>query len=165
MAFLRLARAVWLGGALTLCLACASSSPAGGKGGKDGGAGTTGSAAGNDGQGGGASGSGGASGAGGVSGSGGASGGGGSGGASVGGNGGSSTDAGLDAHADGGAGCPTQQPRDVDTCTGSLICQYGHATCCRIASSATTCKCQQGTFSCFMTVECNFVCPDAGAGG
>jgi hypothetical protein len=38
---------------------------------------------------------------------------------------------------------------------------YGQASCCGIPSSAFTCQCQQGTFSCFQTVECNFVCPDS----
>jgi hypothetical protein len=30
--------------------------------------------------------------------------------------------------------------------------------------SAMTCMCQPAGFSCAVTVECNFVCPDAGGG-
>jgi hypothetical protein len=28
----------------------------------------------------------------------------------------------------------------------------------------TTCRCQPGGFSCAMTIDCNFACPDAGGG-
>jgi hypothetical protein len=60
--------------------------------------------------------------------------------------------------------CPAQQPKDGDACTGTSHCGYGHATCCGVSSTANTCVCQQGHFSCSMTVECNFVCPDASPG-
>jgi hypothetical protein len=59
-------------------------------------------------------------------------------------------------------GCPADQPSDGTACTGSLKCEYGQSTCCGVTSSFTTCQCQPGGFSCAMTVECNFVCPDAG---
>ncbi len=59
----------------------------------------------------------------------------------------------------GSPSCPTTQPMDGKACTGSTICQYGHATCCGIESSFMTCKCQAGGFSCYQTVECNFICP------
>ncbi|HEV3189368.1 MAG TPA: hypothetical protein VGY54_02665 [Polyangiaceae bacterium] len=59
----------------------------------------------------------------------------------------------------GSSSCPTAQPMDGKACTGSTVCEYGHATCCGIASSFMTCKCQPGGFSCYQTVECNFICP------
>jgi hypothetical protein len=63
------------------------------------------------------------------------------------------------------ATCPTKEPQDGDVCTGTVRCGYGKATCCGVTSTARTCTCQQGHFSCAMTVECNFVCPDASSGG
>jgi hypothetical protein len=60
------------------------------------------------------------------------------------------------------AGCPAQQPGFSVSCSGSITCKYGQSTCCGITSSAFTCQCQQGSFSCAQTVECNFVCPEAG---
>jgi hypothetical protein len=71
----------------------------------------------------------------------------------------------VDASGDnvGGGECPAQQPHDGDPCSGSASCQYGHSTCCGIAYSALTCKCQLNGYSCAQTVECNFACPgDAG---
>jgi hypothetical protein len=72
------------------------------------------------------------------------------------------------AHADAGAtpddgsnSCPADQPMDGTPCSGSTACGYGHSTCCGIDYSFMTCKCQKGGYSCSMTVECNFVCPDA----
>jgi hypothetical protein len=65
--------------------------------------------------------------------------------------------------ADGANSCPVHQPRDGDACTGTASCQYGHTVCCGIDYSLFTCKCQQGSFSCAMTVECNVVCSDGGA--
>jgi len=47
-------------------------------------------------------------------------------------------------------------------CSGTAICHYGTATCCGITSSAYTCPCASGSFNCYITTECNFVCPDAG---
>ncbi len=68
-----------------------------------------------------------------------------------------------DASLDGGAGCPGVQPFGATTaCSGSLVCHYGSATCCGVQYSASTCSCQGGRFSCAQTIECNFVCPDAG---
>jgi hypothetical protein len=69
--------------------------------------------------------------------------------------------------ADGSASCPSKQPRDGDACTGSASCQYGHTVCCGMSYSQFTCTCQQGSFSCAMTVECNIVCSEGGsdAGG
>jgi hypothetical protein len=64
--------------------------------------------------------------------------------------------------------CPAQLPTSIGSgppCTGTTICEYGQATCCGISSSAYTCKCQDGTFWCSMTVECNFFCPEAGTDG
>jgi hypothetical protein len=58
--------------------------------------------------------------------------------------------------------CPTDQPDFTTACAAALTCHYGHASCCGIPSSAQTCLCQHGFFNCFQTVECNFVCPDAG---
>jgi hypothetical protein len=69
---------------------------------------------------------------------------------------------------DGSASCPQKQPRDGDPCTGSASCQYGHTVCCGMNYSQFTCVCQQGSYSCAMTVECNIVCSDGGptdAGG
>jgi len=75
-------------------------------------------------------------------------------------------DIGTEAAVDGSASCPLQQPSIGgmgSVCSGSPTCTYGHATCCGIGSSAFTCRCQAGTFVCIMTVECNFICPDAGS--
>jgi hypothetical protein len=63
---------------------------------------------------------------------------------------------------DAGAGCPAQQPGFSVTCSGSITCSYGQSTCCGITTSEFTCQCQHGSFSCSQTVECNFVCPEAG---
>jgi len=86
----------------------------------------------------------------------------GSGGSSTAGNngGGGTTDR-ADAATGDANGCPAEQPRLITPCSGSLTCSYGQATCCGITSSFFTCKCQNGSFSCYQTVECNFVCPDA----
>ena len=62
-------------------------------------------------------------------------------------------------------GCPSQQPSDGTACTGSIVCQYGHSTCCGMSFSAMTCRCQPGGFSCAVTTECNFVCPDGSSSG
>jgi hypothetical protein len=63
------------------------------------------------------------------------------------------------------AGCPSQQPSDGTTCTGSIVCQYGSSNCCGVSYSAMTCRCQTGGFSCAVTNECNFTCPDASSSG
>jgi hypothetical protein len=76
---------------------------------------------------------------------------------------GGGADAAADA-ADGSGGCPSQEPRDGDPCSGSASCQYGHAVCCGMSYSQFTCVCQQGSYSCAMTVECNFVCQDGSPG-
>jgi hypothetical protein len=70
-----------------------------------------------------------------------------------------------DAADDGSASCPGKQPRDGDPCSGSGRCQYGHTVCCGITYSQFTCVCQQGSYFCAMTVECNFVCSDGGDAG
>lgn len=67
-----------------------------------------------------------------------------------------------DAAADGPGSCPATQPNDRSPCGGGASCTYGHTMCCGVSYSAFTCKCQAGGFSCAMTVECNFVCQDAG---
>jgi hypothetical protein len=67
-----------------------------------------------------------------------------------------------DATGDGGS-CPDQKPSDGAACSGSSSCQYGQSTCCGMQYSLFTCRCQAGGFSCSMTVECNFTCPDASA--
>jgi len=79
------------------------------------------------------------------------------------GSGGPSDGGANDASADGGS-CPNQRPSDGAPCSGSTRCEYGHTTCCGLEYSLFTCRCQAGSFSCFMTVECNFICPDAAAG-
>jgi len=71
---------------------------------------------------------------------------------------------GLDAGADAASGCPAQLPLSGGACSGPLTCTYGQATCCGITSSAWTCTCQGGSFSCSQTTECNFICP-GGDGG
>jgi hypothetical protein len=117
--------------------ACGSSS------GGTGGGGSAGSAAGHGGGGAGAGGRGGVGGGGGVL----------------------DADAGSDGQRDAASGCPAQVPLSVGVaCSGSTTCTYGQSTCCGISTSAYTCKCQGGTWSCSMTVECNFICPDAGSG-
>ena len=74
-------------------------------------------------------------------------------------------DAGPDSAPDGAPSCPGQQPQDGRDCGGTtLVCQYGHTSCCGISYSMTTCRCQPGGFSCATTIDCNFVCPDAGGG-
>jgi hypothetical protein len=60
--------------------------------------------------------------------------------------------------------CPPDQPQFGATCTGTLSCEYGHSSCCGIQTSAQTCTCRFGFFDCAQTVECNFICPDAGLG-
>jgi hypothetical protein len=62
---------------------------------------------------------------------------------------------------DAATGCPTQQPSDRASCSGSATCTYGHSTCCGVNYSAFTCKCQMNAYLCAQTVECNFGCPDA----
>jgi hypothetical protein len=62
------------------------------------------------------------------------------------------------------SGCPAQHPAFGATCVGALSCEYGKSSCCGIETSAQTCTCQNGFFSCDQTVECNVVCPDAGRG-
>ncbi len=78
---------------------------------------------------------------------------------------GSNADGGTPKRADGaddGEGaCPSDQPTERASCSSSASCKYGSSTCCGVAYSAVTCTCQTGGFSCAMTVECNFVCPDA----
>jgi hypothetical protein len=65
-----------------------------------------------------------------------------------------------------GQGCPAQMPNNMGAaCTGSTVCEYGQSTCCGMTYSFMTCTCRDGTFDCVQTVECNFVCPDAGSGG
>jgi hypothetical protein len=66
-----------------------------------------------------------------------------------------------------GAGCPAQMPTpgSSSACTGSTVCEYGQSTCCGVMDSFMTCTCRDGMFDCVQTVECNFVCPDAGGGG
>jgi hypothetical protein len=56
--------------------------------------------------------------------------------------------------------CPVKQPELGATCSGAIMCEYGAASCCGVPSSALTCKCQGGTFSCTQTVERNVVCGD-----
>jgi hypothetical protein len=70
---------------------------------------------------------------------------------------------GSDAASDAPLGsCPASQPSFGTKCTGNLSCEYGHSSCCGIPSSAMTCVCSFGYFDCSQTVECNFICPDAG---
>jgi hypothetical protein len=71
-------------------------------------------------------------------------------------------DSGSMTMADAAPGCPAQQPLERTPCSGSISCGYGQTTCCGTPYSFMTCKCQGGTFSCAMTIACNFVCPDAG---
>jgi hypothetical protein len=79
---------------------------------------------------------------------------------------GAKTDGGADGSGvDGPPSCPAQLPSVGTACSGSTVCEYGQATCCGITHSFMTCTCSSGTFDCVMTVECNFVCPDAGGGG
>jgi hypothetical protein len=89
--------------------------------------------------------------------------------AGCGGNGGGSdaaapSDAHMDtAPAENPSACPAAQPQDRAACSGTIACGYGGTTvCCGISYLSTTCRCQGGVFSCGMTIECNFVCPDAG---
>jgi hypothetical protein len=73
------------------------------------------------------------------------------------------SDAAVD-RADGPAtACPPDQPAFGATCVGTLSCAYGKASCCGFPSSDQTCTCQFGFFDCMQTVECNFICPDAGS--
>ena len=59
----------------------------------------------------------------------------------------------------GASTCPASLPAvGSQACSGTTVCQYGHASCCGIASSFMTCKCQFGQFNCYQTVECNFAC-------
>jgi hypothetical protein len=84
--------------------------------------------------------------------------------------GGDAADAAEAAHAapdatDGAAtACPVDQPAlgARAACVGTLTCSYGTSYCCGIKSTAFTCSCQHGFFSCAQTVECNFICPEAG---
>jgi len=76
--------------------------------------------------------------------------------------GGSAADAGVDAS----SSCPAQLPISGGACQGPLSCSYGQSSCCGYSSSAWTCTCLGGSFSCSQTVECNIICPghDASVG-
>jgi len=65
----------------------------------------------------------------------------------------------MDAGVDAPSGCPAQVPISGGACQGSLSCSYGQTSCCGRSSSAWTCNCSGGSFSCTQTVECNIVCP------
>ena len=74
----------------------------------------------------------------------------------------SSADAGVDAS----SSCPARLPISGGACQGSLSCSYGQSNCCGHSSSAWSCTCSGGNFSCSQTVEYNTICPghDASVG-